>query len=117
MNEIKYIFDSAKNFTHLPKDQPSISGKLIFVQELHLRAKKTAMLLTDVIQYDERISQQDFSIYIRVSKELFEFQTNEFKKWMNYALEIEQNKTRDTLLFFDENTKIFKCKFDMKLYK
>ncbi|XP_050527907.1 dynein axonemal heavy chain 10 [Daktulosphaira vitifoliae] len=116
MNEIKYIFDSAKNFTHLPKDQPSISGKLIFVQELHLRAKKTAMLLTDVIQYDERISQQDFSIYIRVSKELFEFQTNEFKKWMNYALEIEQNKTRDTLLFFDENTKIFKCKFDKELY-
>ncbi|XP_050426983.1 dynein axonemal heavy chain 10-like [Adelges cooleyi] len=118
MKTAKSMFDYSRIVSQLPRDQPPVSGNIMFVRELILRAKKTALLLTGYSkELEQKYELKEFATYICVTKEMMAYERSTFLNWVEKALQTEQEKTRETLLMFIGNREdIIISKFNRKLF-
>eukprot|EP00102_Acyrthosiphon_pisum_P010472 XP_008178796.1 PREDICTED: uncharacterized protein LOC100572790 isoform X2 [Acyrthosiphon pisum] len=114
INNYNTQFMSLKESPQLVFGVPSVVGKIILVQDLFLRAKKTARVVESTPKFPHIQKTKTLLVYGNFCKDVLRYESNLVNKWLQDALKIEGSLVEGTLWTFHGNKLV--STFDKELF-
>ncbi|XP_025202205.1 uncharacterized protein LOC112599500 [Melanaphis sacchari] len=89
INHYNTQFMSLKESPRLVFGVPPVAGKIILVQDLFLRAKRTARIVESTAKFPQIQKTKTLSIYGKFCQNILKYESNVVDKWLDNALKIE----------------------------